>query len=252
MTFESLASTFSRIRVTRAALPDEAWCPDCGRFDVDYPGVRELLYPEGEHFAACRCEDIRKRDAMFRQQEARLPKPPKTFTTFDPTVEGVGPLYEAAQQFASGHGTPVLLIVGQVGSGKSHIAEAIGWHFLDGGKEVRYEKVSRMIMSLRDSHSLGAEASLAEWLRWYERRDLLILDDLAVRAREETAWARDVLLTIIEYRLEYRRPLVVTTNCDRDDMELALGDRIASRLYTTNPGLDAVHLVPVEAGDYRR
>ena len=108
-----------------------------------------------------------------------------------------------------------------------------------------------MIVRLRGTYREASRDDLESWLLWYESRELLVLDDLAVRERSETPWVRDLLLTIIDYRLEYRKDMVVTTNCDKRDMVDALGERIASRLYGENPTLGIVEIVPISARDYR-
>ena len=232
-------------------VPDEAVCAACGRVDMTYPGAADLVPRERQGVATCRCEEKRRGAARLLQQESFLPRPAKRFASFDPGVPGVRPVYDAAQRFVSREGPRALVLVGPVGSGKSHVAEAIGWHYLEEGRSVRYEKVSRMIVRLRGTYREASGDDLESWLLWYERRDLLVLDDLAVRERSETAWARDLLLTIIDYRLEYRKDMVVTTNCDKGEMVEALGERIASRLYGANPALGIVDVVPISAGDYR-
>ena len=251
---ESLGSVLTKLAASKyPTLPDASLCQECQGIHWDCPGIPEGIPDDVKQQAACRCKQRRAKAAARREQEADLPtwKAVKSFETFNVLPKGTRDMYDAGMRLARGDGPMTLLLTGTVGSGKTHIAQAVGLAYLTQGYTVRFEKVSRMLVNLRSTQSYESEDSLQAWLRWYESRELLILDDLAVKERVETAWARDVLLTIIDYRLEHQKPLVITTNCDKEEMAMALGDRMASRLFSMNPDLNMVEVVAVGAADYR-
>jgi DNA replication protein DnaC len=70
---------------------------------------------------------------------------------------------------------------------------------------------------------------------------LLILDDLG--SQSNTPWADEKLFQIFNYRYNAKLPMVITTNCELEEIEV----RIRSRLSTG----DMVHMVPIFAPDYR-
>jgi len=57
---------------------------------------------------------------------------------------------------------------------------------------------------------------------------LLILDDLG--AHNYTDWTRNKLFSIINYRLNYMLPTIITTNINLEDLEHFLGERTTSRI----------------------
>jgi len=177
--------------------------------------------------------------------------PAKTFDSFDESVKGTAGMVKSARRFAADEGPPILILVGRFGSGKTHIAQAIGRAYVEQGHSARYETAARMLTALRATQAPDSADSLDGWLRWYEEQTVLILDDLGSKDAAETAWARDVVKEIIDHRLESRSRLVITTNLSRPQMDTCMGPRIASRLYENNPKLKTVEMVTVTAGDYR-
>lgn len=121
-------------------------------------------------------------------------------------------------------GTDSLLILGPVGSGKTH--EAFGaWRVLveDGYGEgaARWASVPAMLEGMRPGRGGQAEAELTE-------APLLLLDDLA--AERGSDWTVEVLYRILDARYSWCRPTVITSNVDPGKVRELLGDRIASRL----------------------
>jgi len=125
------------------------------------------------------------------------------------------------------HSHPFLTLLGPVGTGKTHVALALGWSWIACGKAVLYYQVEDLLDALRSGYSTwqrGDPEGYSMILHFAQSVGLLILDDLG--AQDEKVWATAKLDQIINSRYINRKPLIVTTNMALD----RLPDRIADRL----------------------
>jgi len=113
------------------------------------------------------------------------------------------------------------LFLGPPGSGKSHLAQAIGQAVIQQGYKVLYREAHTLIDELADASLDGTRKEHIEWL---VSLPLLILDDLGMRKLPLTA-AED-LLEIIMRRYE-RASTIVTSNRPVEDWGKLLGDAAA-------------------------
>ena len=127
-----------------------------------------------------------------------------------------------------------VLLIGQPGTGKSHLAQAIGRAAIQQGHRVLYRETHTFLEEL-------AEATLAETRKEYlaelARAHLLIIDDLGMRKLPHTA-AED-LLELIMRRYE-RASTMLTSNRPVDEWGKLLGDTAAvtallDRLLASRP-----------------
>jgi DNA replication protein DnaC len=135
-----------------------------------------------------------------------------------------------------------LLFQGTYGCGKTHLAAAIANACLDLGFHVKFVNTADLLDYLRGAYSPSAEETFD--FRFNEVRDtpILILDDLG--AQNSTQWAQEKLYQILNTRYINKKPTVITTNLDLNDME----PRIRSRLSD----LDLVRRLHISAPDFRR
>jgi len=113
------------------------------------------------------------------------------------------------------------LFLGPPGSGKSHLAQAIGQAAIQQGYKVLYRETHTLLDELADATLDGTRKEYVEWL---VSLPLLILDDLGMRKLPLTA-AED-LLEIIMRRYE-RASTLVTSNRPVEDWGKLLGDAAA-------------------------
>jgi DNA replication protein DnaC len=113
------------------------------------------------------------------------------------------------------------LFLGPPGSGKSHLAQAIGQAVIQQGYKVLYRETHTLLDELTDATLDGTRKEYVEWL---VSLPLLILDDLGMRKLPLTA-AED-LLEIIMRRYE-RASTIVTSNRPVEDWGKLLGDAAA-------------------------
>jgi DNA replication protein DnaC len=113
------------------------------------------------------------------------------------------------------------LFLGPPGSGKSHLAQAIGHAAIQQGHRVLYRETHSLLNDLADAALDGARKQQMEL---FATVPLLIIDDLGMRKLPSTA-AED-LLEIIMRRYE-RASTLLTSNRPIDDWGKLLGDTAA-------------------------
>lgn len=113
------------------------------------------------------------------------------------------------------------LFLGPPGTGKSHLAQAIGQAAIQQGYRVLYREAHILIENLADA---ALDQTRKEQMELFSTVPLLIIDDLGMRKLPATA-AED-LLEIVMRRYE-RTSTVVTSNRPIDDWGKLLGDTAA-------------------------
>jgi DNA replication protein DnaC len=113
------------------------------------------------------------------------------------------------------------LFLGPPGSGKSHLAQAIGSAAIQQGYRVLYREAHTLLEELSEAAIEGTRKQLVDFLATVP---LLILDDLGMRKLPQTA--AEELLEIIMRRYE-RASTLVTSNRPVEDWGKLLGDSAA-------------------------
>lgn len=237
---EHLADILRRKQLERAAsIPEEPAAPVCPicqgagylRYDVpvDDPHFGELV--------VCECtrqelEEKRQRFLLDKSQLADL-----QHFTFDSFIQkyrdGVPPrnspdaAYRLARKYAenpNGFTNPWLFLYGTKGTGKTHLAAAIGNERIRLGQPAIFMVVPDLLDHLRATFSPNSEITYDELFESLRNTPLLILDDLGTQTA--TPWAREKLYQLINHRYNRRLPTVITMNEESEEIDPRLWSRI--------------------------
>jgi DNA replication protein DnaC len=230
---------------------DQDVCPIChGRgfltFDVP-PGD-----PNFSKAVPCRCTEARlvAERARTLQSVSNIGQLGRmTFEAF--RSDGVGlsesarfnlhTAYDLAQEFAQDP-RGWLVITGNYGCGKTHLAAAIANHRLSLGHPAMFVVVPDLLDHLRATYAPTSTVTYDERFDSIRESPLLVLDDLG--AHNSTPWAQEKLFQILNHRYNSRLPTVITTNQRLEELD----PRLLSRLV--DPDLSRVY--GIVAPDYRQ
>jgi len=168
----------------------------------------------------------------------------RTFGTFDlRKAEGLTPehvqslekAFQAAKKFAQ-KPQGWLFLNGGYGSGKTHLAAAIGNYYQSQGLQAHFVVVPDLLDQLRATFNANSAASLDHRFEEIKKAELLILDDLG--AQSPTPWAKEKLFQLFNYRYNAEKPTVITTSLALEEIDgrilsRILDDRLCKR-YTIN------------------
>ncbi len=233
-----------------AAQPnEETLCPICGGTGF----VRLDVPPEHPLFGKavpCRCkrrELEERRQRRLRSESNIRHLAAMTFESFETDAyssPAVAFSLQDAKRMATAFANDPsgwLLITGDFGCGKTHLAAAIANERIRQGRPVFFEVVPDLLDYLRAAYAPDSPVTYGERFDHVRNCELLILDDLGTQ--NATPWAMEKLYQIINYRYNASLPTVITTNQTPADMD----PRLASRLLNQN----LVHRLQIFARDRR-
>ena len=112
------------------------------------------------------------------------------------------------------------------GNGKTHLAAAVANDYAKKGEKVLFIVVPDLLDHLRSTFNPSVYARLDKRFNEVKTAPLLVLDDLGTESA--TAWAREKLYQLFNYRYNAKLPTIVTTATSLDELD----QRLASRFYS--------------------
>ena len=162
----------------------------------------------------------RFRDRTFESYIATEPKQVKALTICRDYAENFAEHFEAGR---------CLLLLGNVGTGKTHLATAIANHIMRTTTATAvYRTVGGILQHIKGSYDRESDYSEADAFAAYTKPSLLIIDE--VGATKPTEFELATLFNIINARYEEQLPTVVISNLPAGELSGALGERCVDRL----------------------
>jgi DNA replication protein DnaC len=118
-----------------------------------------------------------------------------------------------------------LVLTGDYGSGKTHLAAAIANYREEAGDTALFIVVPDLLDHLRATFNPHSPISYDRRFDEIRSAQLLVLDDLGTESA--TPWAKEKLFQIVNYRYAARLPTVFTTTQSLDEIEPRLRSRMA-------------------------
>jgi DNA replication protein DnaC len=228
-----------RLNVTKT--PREVWsaCPAC----------------KAEEEAAHHKQAEADRQAALKAQiEAMLEQtaiPPrfigKTFENYRVDGDGQERALRVCRDYAANFTRHLrtggsLILSGQPGTGKSHLAGAVLQAILPQHVGA-YVTLMDLIRGLRDTWRRDSEVTENQFLTRLEAIPLLVIDEIGVQYG--TDGERAILFDVLDRRYRNMRPAILMTNLSKDEFRVAIGDRVFDRLT------EVARWVPFDWGSYR-
>ena len=193
-------------------------------------------HPEFGRVLLCECQEARVREdrysrllrysnlghmARFSFENLKpegLSDDPESRRTFEAA-------YRAALEYADMPGG-WLAFSGPHGSGKTHLAAAIGNRCIQHGRAVFFANIPDLLDHLRGTFSPTSELPYTDLFEQVQNTPLLVLDGLDLQGT--SAWAEEKLRQIVNHRYNADLPTVFTTAVPLDELD----SYIVSRMRT--------------------
>lgn len=201
-------------------------------------------------------EEREKADAELRRRnriKVRLAQsglPPKmqgmTFDAFE-RRKGTEKALDACRAFADSFGASDrgILLAGQPGSGKTHLACATVVAVIERGYRAKFIRCADITYLLRETYN-STDRSEGEVVEPLRSAPLLVIDDIGVQRM--TDYDKSVIHGLIDHRINYGRPTIYTTNLNASEMERVLQPQTVDRIFSPAN----TEIIKCNATSYRR
>lgn len=142
--------------------------------------------------------------------------------------------FKAAQMFAEDP-KGWLVLMGTFGTGKTHLAAAIGNYRAALGDNPIFSVVPDLLDHLRATFNPNSNVSYDHIFNQVREARLLILDDLSTQSA--TPWAREKLHQILNFRYERKLATVITTSSELKEIDARIRTRLQDGRLTKIQGL---------------
>ncbi len=158
----------------------------------------------------------------------------KDFETFDKP----GTALDVCKRFADNFQTVKtkganLILTGQPGTGKTHLAVSILKQVMESGETGFFVTVSEMLRAIRGTYSAASKTTEQEVFDYFINASLLVLDEVGVAIGDDEK-RKALIFDVLNGRYNRMKPTVIIGNLTPEEMEDYLGFRVWDRLMESN------------------
>jgi DNA replication protein DnaC len=188
-------------------------CPKCGGSGWI---IIERAEVSGAEPCACRAEGR----AARLEDRSQIPSLYRnaSFENFNITSQDLRAAVLAVKKYADDFPNdtrPGLLLIGEAGTGKTHLAVSALRRIMEKGFECLFCDYQNLLDRIRSGYDAASNSADKEVYRVALDSDVLLLDDLG--AHRVTDWVEDTVTAIVTHRCNNRKPLIATTNLPDPD-----------------------------------
>ena len=203
-----------------------------------------------------RDEDIEENEKLKKHKTACLFKnsgiPPRyttrTFANYHADTEHQKKALSTAVNFSklimdkrNGAG---LIMSGNVGTGKTHLACAVANEFIKSGGSVLFITVAAIVRKIRETYSRNATKTEQEAIDEFRDIDLLVIDEIGLQKGTESE--EHLLFEVINERYSYYKSTILMSNMNADEIKQYIGSRAMDRMRE-----DGGKFIAFDWGSYR-
>ena len=208
-------------------------CKDVGFIITREPGLQDLFTP-------CKCQAVDKAKKNWNKSGLNTEQGKMTFKSFKTETSlqimaksRTMDYYSSFQSIKNSRQNSIALL-GQVGSGKTHLSVALAVNLLSKGIAVRYMPYRDIVTKIK--MNMNDDAAYQKLLGPYQMCQVLLIDDLFKGKLTDSD--KNIMFEIVNYRYLNYKPMIISSEFNIDkllDFDEAIGSRILemAKNYTT-------------------
>lgn len=201
-------------------------CDKC-RLEADRQRRIEEIAQQEKEYAERKWQKVLGRAAIPERFADR------TLESYKPVNPSSKRAHDIARQYAAefedvkktGRG---LILSGDVGTGKTHLAVGIAHEIMKSGNQPVFVSVIKAVRKIKETYGRDKEQTEDQAINDFIEPDLLILDEVGVQFGSETE--KMYLFEIINGRYEKRRPTILISNLTIPEFTKFVGERVMDRM----------------------
>jgi DNA replication protein DnaC len=117
---------------------------------------------------------------------------------------------------------------GKPGTGKNHLAAAIGNYLILNGKSILIITIADLMSKIKRTFNIKNEYTEEYFLKQTSKVDLLIIDEIGIQ--KESNYEKIIIHQIIDRRSASKKSTGILSNLNLNNLNILLGERIIDRM----------------------
>ncbi|XBC43346.1 MAG: DNA replication protein DnaC [Buchnera aphidicola (Meitanaphis flavogallis)] len=157
-----------------------------------------------------------------------------SFENYRVEHEGHKKVVKAAKRYAQEFNKSIASFIfsGKPGTGKNHLASAIGNYLISSGKSVLIITVADLMSNMKETFNGNCDITEEVLLNNLSNVDLLMIDEIGVQI--ESRYEKVIINQIVNRRSSSKRSTGMLSNLDYRGLKSLLGERVIDRMRLGN------------------